>query len=382
MSPSVRLGRVFGIEVSFNWSLVFIFALVVWSLATSIPADVPGRPSAEYLIAGVVGALAFYLCLLAHELAHSLLARRFGVRVSGITLWLFGGVSRFDSQPKSAREEALITGAGPATSLLLALLFYLLSAALSGPKPTVVTDLLGWLAFINLALGLFNLVPAFPLDGGRILSALLWSRTGSRDRGVHQAVRVGRVFALAMIGLGFLEFVYGQPLNGVWIAFLGWFLLSAAGAEEAGLTARSALAGLRVRDAMSAPVITLPDWLTVGQLLTGEAALHNFTTYPVHDPPGALTGVVRLPELVNRHQQGFLDHRLRDVAHPIAEVATADVEEDLAAMLERVADRLQHRVLVYREGQLVGIVSPTDIVRLITLRQARPPVSASPALPR
>lgn len=371
MNPTIRLGRIFGIEISCNWSLLVIFVLVVWSLATAIPADVPDRPTAEYLLAGIAGALAFYLCLLAHELSHSLLARRYGVKVSGITLWLFGGVSRFEGEPSSAGAEAIITAVGPMTSLVLAGVFYgtaIISAG--GRKLTVTDDVLSWLAFINLALGLFNLIPAFPLDGGRILSSIFWWRTGSRARGVHQAVGVGRLFAFGMIAIGLLEFVLGQVFNGVWIAFLGWFLLSAAAAEESGISIRSALSGVNVGAAMSSPVITLPDWLTVEQFLVSEAPRHSFTTYPVHGPQGHLTGVVRLPDIVNRRAGGQLERHLSEVSHPIAEVPIAQAGEDLGAALERIGPALQHRILVYEGDRLAGIVSPSDIVRLVTLREA------------
>src|SRR5260370_25527883 len=202
MASSIRLGRIFGIEIGINWSLVFVFALSSWIVATQVlPLDVPGQPALSYWVAGVVGSVAFYACLLAHELAHALVARRKGVKVGGITLWLFRGVSKLDSEPKSAGDEALIAGVGPLTSPAVALVAFLLSFL---PLPVIVADLLGWLAFVNLALALFNLVPAFPLDGGRLLSSFFWWRLGSRQRGVHSAVRISRVVAYLMIAFGAL----------------------------------------------------------------------------------------------------------------------------------------------------------------------------------
>jgi Zn-dependent protease len=372
VAPTLRFGRVFGIEIYGNWSLVFVFALIAWSLASGIPADVPGRPQAEYVLAGIAGALVFYLCLLAHELAHSLTARHFGVRVSGITLWLFGGVSNMEGEPKNAREELAITAVGPLTSLVLSGVFYLIAAVLAGgQRKTVAIDVVAWLAYINLALGLFNLIPAFPLDGGRVLASLLWWRGGDRRRAVHTAVRVGRWFAFAMIAIGFVEFLTGQVFDGVWIAFLGWFLLSAASAEESGTEVQAALSGVPVSAAMSSPVVTLPDWLTVEQLLMSEAPQHSFTTYPVRDQQGKLSGVVRLPDLVGFRAAGHVDKRLREVAHPIAEMPTAQAGEDLVAFLRRVGEKLQLRALVYDGDRLVGIVSPADVTRLLTLRRSQ-----------
>ncbi len=297
MTPDIRLGRLFGIEIGFNWSLIFIFALIAWMLATTIlPVDAPGSPALVYWIVAGAGAVLFYICLLAHELSHALVARRNGVKVAGITLWLFGGVSRLEGEPGSARSEALIAGVGPLTSLIIAGIAFGLAAATVGSPLT--SDLFAWLTFVNIALGLFNLVPAFPLDGGRLLSSFLWWRSGSRQRGVHDAVRVGRLFAYLMIAAGVLELFLGEVVNGVWIAFLGWFLLSAAASEEAGSNIRTLLRSVPVSAAMTSPVVTLPDWVTVEQFLESVAPNHSFTTYPVHEPSGRLTGVVRLKELV------------------------------------------------------------------------------------
>ncbi len=370
MNPTLRLGRIFGIEVGFNWSLVFVFVLVAWSLATALPGQAPRLPAAEYWTAGVVGAIAFYVCLLAHELSHSLVARRYGVRVRGITLWLFGGVSQLEGEPPRAASEALITVVGPLTSLAIALLCYVLGVAVFALGGLSIAGyLLIWLAYINLVLGLFNLIPAFPLDGGRLLAALLWWQSGSRQRGVHRAVQVGRLFAYAMIALGFVELFLGSVLNGVWIAFLGWFLLSAASAEESGAVAHEALRSLPVSAAMTSPVVTIPDWITVEQFLSEVAHGHPFTTYPIHDPQGEVTGVVRLHDLV-RHARDQSQLRLREVAIPITEMPRAGPDEDLNEVVDRVGADLQKRVLVYDGNRLVGIISPADLARLVQQRRS------------
>lgn len=369
MTPSIRLGRLFGIEIGFNWSLIFIFALVTWTLATGVlPANASGHGALLYWVAGAIGSVLFYACLLAHELSHALVARSHGVKVAGITLWLFGGVSRLEGESTSARSEALIAGVGPLTSLVIAaisvVLFYVTSAN------DLLAALFGWLAFVNLALALFNLVPAFPLDGGRLLSSLLWWRSGSRQRGVHNAVRVGRVFAYLMIAAGLLELVLGAVFNGIWIAILGWFLLSAAASEEAGSNIRTLLRAVPVSAAMTSPVVTLPDWVTVEQFLGSIAPNHSFTTYPIHEPSGTLTGVVRLADLVRVPSQDRATKHLIDCARPISEVPVSNPREDLAQLIGRIGAGLEQRVLVFDDGKLVGIVSPADIARVLTVRQA------------
>ena len=378
MTPSFRLGRIFGIEVGLNWSLVFVFALIAWTLADSVlPQAVPGQSPVAYWLTGIVGALAFYACLLAHELSHALVARSRGMRVAGITLWLFGGVSRLEGDPAGAGDEALVTAAGPLTSFAVAAAALGLSVlAGAAGAPLLAQALLAWLAFLNVVLGLFNLVPAFPLDGGRLLSAFFWWRTGSRRRGVHRAVQVGRVFAVLMIAFGAFELFSGLVLNGIWIAFIGWFLLSAAGAEESAATTRAALRAVPVSAAMSSPVVTVPDWYAIEDFLQSAAHQYRFTTYPLRDPSGALTGLVRLGQLLRLPRSVRAGQRLRDVATPVSRIPTARPEETLDSLIERVGSGLEQRVLVYDgAGQLVGIVSPSDIARLVTLRQSagRPP---------
>jgi Zn-dependent protease/CBS domain-containing protein len=368
MAPTIRLGKILGIEVGFNWSLVFIYALVVWTLAVqAFPADVPHQGAVTYWLAAAVAGVAFFGCLLGHELAHAVVARRFGVKVGGITLWLFGGVSRLDGDPPSAGAEALIAAVGPLTSFVIAVLALGLMLA-TGASP-LVSDVFAWLTYVNVALGLFNLVPAFPLDGGRLLSSLFWWRQGTRQRGVHSAVRIGRVLAYVMIGIGIVLTFTVSVVNGIWLAFIGWFLLSAGSQEEAGGVIKAALRAVPVSAAMSSPVVTIPDWLTIGQLLESVAPNHPFTTYPLHDPSGALTGVVRLGDLVKLGRQAA-DGRLSSVARPIAEIPTTRPDEPLSGLIERIGAAIENRVLVYDQGRLVGIVSPVDVTRLITVRQA------------
>jgi len=368
MAPNIRLGRLFGIEIGFNWSLLFFFALITWTLGNGLPMEVPHQSTTSYWVAAVVGAIIFFACLLAHELAHALMARRSGVKVEGITLWLFGGVSRLEGEPKSAGSEALIAGVGPLTSFALALIAFGIAVATSAANP-LIANLLGWLALVNLALGLFNLVPAFPLDGGRLLSSYFWWRSGSRQRGVHNAVRIGRVFAFLMIGVGAIELFTGSVVNGIWIAFIGWFLLSAGSSEEAGSTIKSLLRSVPVSSAMTSPVVTIPDWITVQQLLESVAPQHNFTTYPVHEASGKLTGVVRLSELVRVPGPERETKRLAECARPIAEVPTTQPSEDLSALIERLGAAFERRVLVFDQGALVGILAPVDVARVLAVRQ-------------
>src|SRR6202165_461658 len=291
VNENLSLGRIAGIHVGLNWSLLVVAALIAWSLATGIlPSASPGQTSGAYWTAGVISAFVFLASLLAHELAHSVVAMRRGVRVEGITLWLFGGVSRFSSDTGSPGTQALITFVGPLTSLVLGALFYLVSAAFGGgAHPGLLQATLAWLGYINILLGVFNLLPAFPLDGGRLLQSLIWLRTGDRLRATSIAARIGMVFAFLLIAYGVASFLLaGNLIGGIWSVFLGWFLLSAARSEEAGGLIRQALSGISVAEGMTTNPVQAPDDITVEDALHGYVLASRHSTFPTHDAAGGL----------------------------------------------------------------------------------------------
>lgn len=378
MGGPIRLGKVFGLEISFNWSLILIFLLIAWTMAAEVlPAAVPNQTVVSYWVSGLVGAVVFYGCLLAHEVSHALVARSKGIKVAGITLWLFGGVTQLTGAPTGAGDEALITVVGPLTSFVIAGIGFALTAGLTAiSAPALITNLVAWLAILNLLLGAFNLVPAIPLDGGRLLSSLLWWRTGSRMRGVHLAVRVGRVFAALVIGVGLLEIFLGGSggfISGVWLGFIGFFLFSAGSAEDRQSQIRSSLRSVPVSAAMTSPVVTVPDWLTVEQLLGAGTAQGHPALYALHDAAGGLSGFVSWADLSGMTSDGQRAQRLLDVAQSQELFATASPSEDLEVMLSRVGPALARGVLVIDGGQLVGIVSTAEVARVATLRQALGP---------
>src|SRR6266550_3720193 len=290
MNENVSLGRIAGIHVGLNWSLLVVAGLIAWSLATGLlPAASPGQTSGAYWTAGIVSAFVYLACLLAHELAHSVVAMRRGVRVEGITLWLFGGVSRFSSESSSPGAQAWITFVGPLTSLLLGVVFFLAAVALGGARRSLLPATLAWLGYINILLGVFNLLPAFPLDGGRILQSLIWLRTRDRLRATNIAARIGMVFAFIFIAYGLITFfAAGSLIGGVWSIFLGWFLLSAARAEETGSLIRQALSGIRVSEVMTPNPVEAPDEVTVEEALHGYVLASRHSTFPTHDSGGRL----------------------------------------------------------------------------------------------
>jgi len=383
MNENVSLGRIAGIHVGLNWSLLVIAALIAWSLAVGLlPTAAPGQTSGAYWTAGIVSAFVYLAGLLAHELAHSIVAVRRGVRVEGITLWLFGGVSRFSSESSSPGAQALITFVGPLTSLLLGVVFFLASVALGGgAHPSLLAVTLSWLGYINFLLGAFNLLPAFPLDGGRLLQSLIWLRTGDRLRATSIAARIGRGFAFLLIAYGLITFfVSGSLIGGIWSVFLGWFLLSAARAEEAGGLIRQALSGISVAEVMTPDPVQAPDNITVEDALHGYILTSRHSTFPTHDAGGQLSGLLTLAALKNVAPNARPTTLINEIICPLDRVYTVRPADPATNLLNASEGCSEGRTLVVDNGRLVGIVSPSDINRLLqrsSLGRAQAPVRSA-----
>ena len=368
MNENLSLGRIAGIHVGLNWSLLVVAALIAWSIATGIlPAAAPGQTATAYWTAGLVSAFVYLASLLAHELAHSIVATRRGVKVEGITLWLFGGVSRFSTESSSPGAQALITFVGPLTSLLLGALFLLVSIAVGGgANPGLVPASLAWLGYINLLLGVFNLLPAFPLDGGRILQSLIWLRTHDRLRATRIAARIGMAFAFLFIAYGLITlFAAGSLIGGIWAVFLGWFLLSAARAEEAGGLIRQALAGVKVADVMTPDPVQAPDDISLEEALHSYVLTSRHSTFPTHDVSGHLSGLLTMAALKTVAPDARATTSIKEVICPLDKVSTASPADPATNLLNVSEGCSEGRTLVVDNGRLVGIVSPSDISRLM-----------------
>ena len=374
MGEDLKLGRIAGFPLAMNWSVLVIASLLTWSLAThSLPHAAPEHAPATYWLTGLGAATFFFGSLLAHELSHALVARRNDVEVKGITLWLFGGVAELDEDPSAPGADFRIAAAGPATSLGLAGGFALSAVALQAFEATHLVDVaVGWLAGINLLLGLFNLIPGAPLDGGRLLRAYLWRRHGDRARAAITATRAGAIVGYGLIGVGLLEVLRAGGVGGLWLVLIGWFVLGAARAEEADVVTRNALGGLRVADVMTPAPAVAPGWMTVADFIDRDLLRSRQSAYPVDDSDGSIVGLVTLAQLRNIATENRGRQRLLDVAVPLGEVATVTPADSLVSLLDRLMPDSASPALVFDGSTLVGIVTATDVTREAEVRGLHP----------
>lgn len=371
MRQSIRLGTFYGIPVGVNWSVLVIVALFAWELAEYVLPAQSGHPDVGDWIAGVAGALVLVLSLLAHELSHAVVARRNGVRVRSITLFVFGGVAQLEGEAHTPGADFRIAAVGPMTSLLLAAIFgaaHASAVALGEQGRTI--NLLTWLWEINLLLAGFNLIPAAPLDGGRILRSALWKRSGDRFRASLTAARAGRGFGALLIVLGLLSFLY-VGLSGLWAALIGLFLYSAARGEEQYALMHGSLERLEVRQVMRPNPPVLSERTTVAEVVEASFWHLREEALAITDEQGRLTGVVTTRAMVNVPNDRRQVTSLAEIAIPISKTAMARPDEALSALLERMETQDERVALVLEDsGRLVGMVTGTDLQRAAELNRA------------
>jgi Zn-dependent protease/CBS domain-containing protein len=366
---SIRVGSIDGIEVKLDWSVLVIFWLLIWSLAAAgLPSLASGYRVFEYWLAAIATTVAFFASLLSHEISHCVIARRQGLHVRDITLWLLGGVSTIEQEPQTPSADLRIAIAGPVTSLVLGV------ASIAAGALFVATNLPGllvacaiWLGSVNILLALFNIVPAAPLDGGRVLRAIRWRQTGDRTRAALDAARAGRVFAFILMLLGFLEFLYGADVSGLWFVLLGWFLLSASRAEEMQVHLTHDLAAIHVRDLMTADPITVRADMNVSDVLHDYVLARHCSTFPVLDDGGRLCGLVTLGRLRSVPAAGRETTPVCEIAWPVEDLTIAAPEELVLDVLRRGNAGGDGRILVCLDDAVIGIVSPTDISRALQI---------------
>ncbi len=365
---TLSLGRIFGIEIKLDYSWFIVFALVVWSLAGYyFPQIQPGLPVGTYWVSGVVTALLFFASVVAHELAHSFVSQAHGVPVRDITLFIFGGVAQISEEPKSARNEFLMALAGPVTSLVIAGLFGLLWLV-STPAGLSIHALTGWLAWINLALALFNLIPGFPLDGGRVFRAIVWAITGNLRMATQIATRLGQIVAYGFIFWGIWQIFSGDWAGGLWIAFIGWFLLNAATASYRQVAIQEMLAGHVAREVMMTDCPHVPRDLTLDVLVDQVVLPSGRRCFPVIGDD-QLYGLVTLHLIKEIPRERWRSTRVEEVMIPMGKLKTIRPDDDLAGVFERMTtEDINQYPVVDANRRLLGMVARDNLLAFLRAR--------------
>jgi Zn-dependent protease/CBS domain-containing protein len=374
---SFRIGRIAGIPVGVSPWWLAIVALISWSLGSAyFPEEVHGiAPSLSYAL-GFASALLLFASILLHEFGHAIIARRHGIQVQEIDLWLLGGVSVMHGEAHEPGDELRYALAGPAVTAAIAGVFAVISLLLEGSASAVVHALVDYQLLVNCLILGFNLLPAFPLDGGRVLRALLWRRSGDLEAATATAAGVGRGFGYALVALGALAFVNGL-LTGLWLAVIGLFLIGAAGAQAMNAQVRTVFSGVDAGKLMSAPVITVPAAISVEQAVGDYFLPYRYTSFPAVDGEGRLLGLLTVDAAEALPRQQRVSCRVADIIDRDPELAVAE-DEDIGGLLERPAFARVKRAVVVNAGKVpVGLLSITDVQRSMRVSRlsSRPPTA-------
>jgi Zn-dependent protease len=373
MGASLDLGRFAGIRIGIHWSLLVVSALIIWSLSEGVfPETNPDLSGRTHLAMAVVAAGLFFLSVLLHELGHALQARREKMEIDGITLWLFGGVASFRGSFPAAGAELRVAAAGPVVSLVLGIFFALI--ALAG-LPEAGDGVAAWLGYVNLSLLVFNLIPAVPLDGGRILHAVLWGRRDDFAWATRVAAGIGRGFGYLLIAAGIAMFIFQSSFSGAWLAFLGWFLLGAASGEARFAAAQETLSGLRVRDLMIPDPVTVKPDLTLGRFMDDIVWQQRYTTYPVVEGERAV-GLLPFRCVAEVPRGEWDSRRVRECMLGLDDVPVLAADDAAIDALAELSQTSVNRGLVLDDGRLAGLLSITDFARALEAAPRRRPSSA------
>jgi Zn-dependent protease/predicted transcriptional regulator len=367
-----RLGSVFGFEISIDLSWLLVFFLILWTLTANLfPANYPGFPASTYIIMGIAGTLLFFTSLLLHELSHSLVARAKGIPVEGITLFAFGGVSRTRMEAETPGDEFQIAGVGPLTSLGLAALFGLIGyISQNAGWSIVVTGVAVYLTWINIILAVFNLLPGFPLDGGRLFRSIVWKLTNNLKTATRVASIGGKVLGYGLIAFGFWQLFSPVPnlLGGIWTILIGWFLNNAAEASYRDLLIRMTLETARAREVMTLNPETVAANLKLQDLVEQYFFNRSYQSFPVTEDSHPI-GIVTLNQVKQVPRSEWNQRTVKEIMIPTQKGITVRPDENMAQVLEKMQTVHSRRMLVTTNGTLEGIISATDVANWLQRRE-------------
>ena len=365
----VELFKVAGVQVEVDFSWIIVFVLIYWSLSAGyFPLQYPGHTTGEYWLVGLAATILFFASVLGHELSHAALANWLGEGVDRITLFIFGGMAHLSGEPKSAANELKIAAVGPLSSIVFAAFFWLIGAMIgSAGGPTLWTAVFRYLAFINLALAVFNLLPGFPLDGGRLLRAFLWQRWGNMRRATARAADWGAGIAWALIGLGTLEIFAGGLIGGLWLIFIGLFLRGAATTSYQSVVVEQMLGQIRVADLMIPNPVSLAPDLSVSDAVEKFFLHYGYAGFPVVSDGRAL-GILSLGQVRDCPPGERASKAVGDVMLPIAPNITIAPDAPISDALHRMAEADVGRLLVMDNRRMIGLITRSAIARFVQLK--------------
>ena len=368
MSASLKIGRIFGIQIGIHVSWLIIAFLMTYSLAVfQFPEIYPRWSSQAYWIVGAATALLFFVSVLVHEVSHAVVAQRFGIQVRDITLFIFGGAAHIESEAKRPRDEALIAAVGPVSSLVLGGLLAVAGSVIGQPQ---IAALVNWLAYVNIALAIFNLIPGFPMDGGRILRALLWAIRGDSFKATRTAAFVGRSFGYLLIAFGVITALEGSGLlGGLWLALIGWFLSNAAESTVTQMTLERSLRGVRVHEVMDGTPPSVGPNTTVSELVHEHLLRGDGRSFLVTQDEKILAGVVTLTDVQRVPREAWETTRVTDIMTRFTDLATVRPDDPLEKALKVLQEREVGQLPVVQQGrEAIGLLTRSGILRLIDTR--------------
>ncbi len=368
MRGSYVIGRIRGIDIEINFSWLLIFALMTFMLATSyFPQNYPDWGPTLWWLLGALAALLLFGSVLLHELCHSLVSVSLGLPVKRITLFIFGGVAQIEGEPDEPMKELKIALAGPAMSIVLGIVFLFLAGALAAAgTPQYVSVLFGYLGSINLMLAVFNLVPAFPLDGGRVLRAILWHFKGDMQGATRIAASAGGAFGYTLIFMGIFLVLGGNLVNGIWMAFIGWFIAQAAQSSYQQMLLSDIFTKIAVREFMTTSVVVVDYFISVQDLVDKYFYKHKYAFFPVRQQD-VITGIVSLNNVRNLAQADWSQTTVGRIVTPLQENLIVRPDETVAAVMNKLFANGVGRVLVMDGSQLLGLVSRTDVLNYMRI---------------
>ena len=362
---SITIGKLSGITINIDYSWFFIFLLVTWSLAFSyFPSAFPDWSTAQAIAAGLVTSLLFFASVLAHELGHSITAQKHGIPVRSINLFIFGGLANITREPDKPGTEFKIAIAGPLTSIVLGIVFWVLYFFLPSPRFDGVAEIAYWLGLMNLTLAVFNLLPGFPLDGGRVLRAIIWKVSNNPHKATQWVTNIGKAIAYLMIAAGIVIMLTGNIINGLWLAFIGWFLSNAASGSSRRVSVQQELQKFTVAELMKTNYVKIPAYISIEDMYN-QYIRQNRKSYLVITSGNETLGLVNMHLLRNMDKQQWSIKTASEVMTPLSRLRYLSPEADLIAALRVFQEEKVDLLPVVREGEIIGLIAYDDLVDFV-----------------